>query len=50
LSRSELEFLEALLALAATSIANARAHQEVLARNQELRGIAGPFARNCVGD
>jgi len=39
LSPSELEFLEALLALAATSIANARAHQEVLARNQELRAL-----------
>jgi phosphoserine phosphatase RsbU/P len=39
LSGSEREFLEALLNLAATSIANARAHQEVLARNQELRAL-----------
>lgn len=39
LSRSESDFLDALLALAATSIANARAHQEVLARNQELRAL-----------
>ncbi len=39
LSRDEREFLAALLALAATSIANARAHQEVLARNQELRAL-----------
>lgn len=39
LSASEREFLEALLSFAATSIANARAHQEVLARNQELRAL-----------
>lgn len=39
LNRGERDFLEALLALAATSIANARAHQEVLARNQELRAL-----------
>lgn len=39
LSVSEREFLDALLNLAATSIANARAHQEVLARNQELRAL-----------
>lgn len=39
LNRGERDFLDALLALAATSIANARAHQEVLARNQELRAL-----------
>jgi phosphoserine phosphatase RsbU/P len=39
LGPGERDFLEALLALAATSIANARAHQQVLARNQELRAL-----------
>lgn len=39
LNHGERDFLDALLALAATSIANARAHQEVLARNQELRAL-----------
>jgi phosphoserine phosphatase RsbU/P len=39
LDAAEQEFLEALLGLAATGIANARAHKEVLRTNQELRAL-----------
>lgn len=39
LERDEREFIRALLSLAATSIANAQAHDEVIRRNQELRAL-----------
>jgi phosphoserine phosphatase RsbU/P len=39
LDDAEREFLEALLGLAATGIANARAHKDVVRTNQELRAL-----------